>query len=72
MNFLIFFSTTVDKLKNGELSHDCINEDKKKKKGAKYKNSGVIQFNKVKTFFFTIMQSSLENLLEYTAFLYYH
>jgi len=40
------FSTTVDKLKNGELSHDCINEDKKKKKGAKYKNSGVIQFNK--------------------------
>jgi hypothetical protein len=44
------FHTTLNKLKTGSNpnnAYDCINEEKQKKKGSKYKNSGTIILNSV-------------------------
>ena len=42
MQLTFGFSTTLNKLKSGELEYPCINEEKRKKKGKKYDNSGVV------------------------------
>merc|ERR1712013_199327 len=44
------FHTTLNRLKTGKNSenvYDCINEEKQKKKGAKYKNSGTVTLNSI-------------------------
>ena len=44
-DFIGSFHTTLDRLKQGpgpQNQYDCINQDKQRKKGAKYKNSGLV------------------------------